>query len=259
MEQLGTVIVENRKFDNFGDVCKSHLQFLPKGTKLFVFTDVSLVDEYTKQLKGVGINNVEFFEYPTTLPIPNQFYGINGFGEMLETNTHLKPILNYCMLMTSNWFWHTFNSYYRVLTFQMDTALLRNGIEDFYKWDYVGAPCYSYVEDNTIQNGGLSLRNPRIMEYISRYHGWNTDLGELIQLGQGSTASFFAEDIFFTYRMIKHKIGNIAPMEQAKLFSVESKFVWGSLGYHSPEKYLKEEDLERLKGQYNKKDLDIKK
>lgn len=255
MEQLAAVIVENRKFDNFGDVCRTHFNFLPKGVKLFVFTDTKLVDNYTKQLKNVGIHNVEFIDYPTQLPIPKQFYGINGFVDMIDNHPHLKPILNYCMLMTSDSFWQTFNSYYRVLTFQMDTALLRNGIEDFYKWDYVGAPCYSYVEDNTIQNGGLSLRNPRMMEYICRYHGWNTDLGELIQLGQVSTASFFAEDIFFVYRMIKHKIGNIAPMEQSKLFSVESKFVWGSLGYHAPEKYLNDDDLKRLKNQYLKKDM----
>lgn len=259
MEQLAAVIVENRLFDNFGLICQNHFKHLPKSIKLFVFTSNNLIESYRKQLKNVGIDNVEFHIYEGNLPYPPKFNMIDGFTEMLDNNEHLKPILDYCMLMTSSNFWNTFSSYYRVFTFQMDTALLRDGIEDFYKWDYVGAPCYVYVEDNTIQNGGLSLRNPHIMEYICRYYGWNMDINELIGFGQGSTASFFAEDIFFTYRMLKYKVGNIAPMDQSKLFSVESKFNWGSLGYHSPEKYLKDEDLHRLKTQYMKNNLEIKK
>jgi hypothetical protein len=256
---LAAVIVENRKFDNFGKVCKDHLQYLPKDTMLIVFTDKSLADVYKKQLQSVGISNFQVYEYKSNYTIPSNFYSLNGFSDFLEKNQQLVPILNYCIFMTSNDLWKFLSPYFRVLTFQMDTVLLRNGIEEFYEWDYIGAPCYSYVNDNTIMNGGLSLRNPRIMEYITRYYGWNSDIEDLVKLGQSSTASFFAEDIFFSLRMIKYRVGKYPPLETSKLFSVESKFNLGSLGYHNPGRYLKEDEILKLKTQYLKKDLEIKK
>jgi hypothetical protein len=256
---LAALIVENRKFPNFGQVCKEHLQYLPKDTKLIVFTDRTLSEEYKKQLGSVGISNFEIFEYKTNYTIPSHFYSINGFSQMLDTNPHLVPLLNYCIFMTSTDLWKFLSSYFRVLTFQMDTSILRDGIEQFYDWDYIGAPCYSYVNDDTIMNGGLSLRNPRTMEYICRYYGWGSDINDMVQLGQSSTASFFAEDIFFSLRMIKYKIGKYPPLEISKLFSVESKFNLGSLGYHSIDKYLNEEEIKKIKIQYVKKDLEIKK
>jgi hypothetical protein len=134
----------------------------------------------------------------------------------------------------------------------MDTVILRNGIEEFMEWDYVGAPCYNFFGDNTIQNGGLSLRNPHIMEYICRYYGWNVDLEDLITVGQYSTANFFAEDIFFSLRMIKHKVGNFAPMEVAKRFSVESKLEWGTFGGHRLEQYFEKDIVNGILNQYKK-------
>jgi len=44
--------------------------------------------------------------------------------------------------------------------------LLRTGIEEFYEWDYVGAP-WKFQQHGG--NGGLSLRNPKAMiEVIKR-------------------------------------------------------------------------------------------
>lgn len=257
MEQLAAVIVEDRKFDNFGETCNNHLKFLPKDTKLFVFTSNELIKEYKKQLKSIGlINNVSFNSYTENLRIPNLFYKLNGFNDLLNGNDKIKNLLNYCLLLTSTDFWKLFNKFYRVLIFQMDTCILRKGIEQFYEWDYIGAPCRSFVNDHTLMNGGLSLRNPRTMEYICRYYGWDTDLNELLELGGASSASFFAEDIFFSLRMIKYNIGKYPPLEVSKLFSVESKFNWGSFGYHAPDRYLTTEELTQLKTQYTKKDLE---
>jgi hypothetical protein len=90
------------------------------------------------------------------------------------------------------------------------------------------------------------------MEYICRYYGWNTDLDDLIKAGQYSTANFFAEDIFFSIRMIKHKVGNFAPMEVAKRFSVESKLEWGTFGGHKIEQYFEKDVVISIKNQYKK-------
>jgi hypothetical protein len=132
-----------------------------------------------------------------------------------------------------------------------DTMILRKGIEEFLQYDYIGAPCYNYVKDQTIQNSGLSLRNPKIMEYISRVYGWKKDIQDMMVAGQYSSAWFFAEDIFYCTRMIKYGIGNYAPMEAAKRFSCEMKFELGTLGYHAIERYMTEDQIKQINEQYN--------
>lgn len=249
MKPLAAVIIENRKYENFGMVCKEHLDFLPNNTDLFVFTSNELVDEYNNQLTSLGIS-AKFNLYDTNVEIPSHFYSINGFDELLKSNEKIPLLLNYCLFMTRPEFWDTFIGYEKVLTFQMDTLIFRSGIDYFMEWDYVGAPCYNFYGEETIQNGGLSLRNPRIMEYICRYHHWNTDMDDMLQLGKYSTANFFAEDIFFTLRMIKYKIGNYAPLDVAKRFSVESKLEWGTFGGHRIDVYHSSDVVERLKTQY---------
>ena len=250
MKKLGAVIIEDRKIAEFYKIVKEHMKYLPKDTDIIIYTSESTEKEYRKLLKE---DNIQFRLYPSNITIPNSIKNVAGFDELLKNNPHLKPILNYCLFFTSREFWIDLYEYERVLTFQVDSGLLREGIEEFLDWDYIGAPCYNFIGDKTIQNGGLSIRNPRIMEYICRNFGWTADLQELIQLGQYSTASFFAEDIFFCLRMIKYNIGNYPPIEMAKKFSVESKFELGTLGYHRPTPYMDESAVTQILTQYNKK------
>jgi hypothetical protein len=248
MKKLAALIIENRKFDNFGEICKQHLAKLPTDTELFVFTTENLVDEYRKQLSEIP-NKVYFGNFKSNIPHPTSFNTIDGFTDFINSSPHLKEVLNYCMFMTQSQFWRTFLEYEKILTFQLDTLIFKDNIEDFMEWDYIGAPCYNFYNGQTIQNGGLSLRNPRTMEYICRYHGWESDLEDLIQLGKYSTANFFAEDIFFCLRMIKYGIGNYATLEASKRFSVESKLEWGTFGGHRLEVYHPLETVNKLKNQ----------
>lgn len=251
MKKLGAVIVENRKYENFGQVCKEHLNFLPPDTDLFVFTSDELMSECGEQLSNVGLT-AKFHSYPTDISVPNHFHTINGFTELMQSSPKMPILLNYCLFMTRPEFWDNFIGYERILTFQMDTVIFKVGIDEFMDWDYVGAPCYNFFREQTIQNGGLSLRNPRMMEYICRYHSWNSDLDDMIKIGQYSTANFFAEDIFFTLRMIKYGIGNYAPLDVAKRFSVESKLEWGTFGGHRIEGYFEKDIVISIKNQYKK-------
>ena len=248
MKQLAAVIVENRKLDNFGQICYDHMEYLPEGTELLVYTDEDLIEEYGTQITDYGISTV-VREYKDQLPFPNTFRRIDGLQSLLDENEGLKPLLQYSLFITSREFWQSLLKYGRVLTFQTDSGLLRKGIEPFLKWDYIGAPCYNYYNGQTIQNGGLSIRNPRIMEYISRHYGWESDLEDLIRLGQYSTGSFFAEDIFYCLRMIKHSVGNYAPMDEARKFSMEGKLEFGTLGYHRIDKYFDENVVDTIKRQ----------
>lgn len=251
MKPLVAVIVENRNFKNFGEVVKSHMRYLPKGTDLIVFTTNDLANSFNQQLLKFNIK-ADFRIFNTKLPIPAGIQRVNGLQDLLKQNQKMPFLLQYCIFMTDRTFWNTLTSYERAVFFQMDTGLLREGIEEFLQYDYVGAPCYNFINEQTIMNGGLSIRNPRIMEYICRVHGWNDDIDLLIQAGQGSTASFFAEDIFFCARMIKYNIGNYPPLDIAKKFAVESRFELGTLGYHNMGPYLSSEQVNQVLNQYKK-------
>jgi hypothetical protein len=251
MKKLAAVIVESRPVQNFALICLSHMKQLPEGTDLVVYTIPSTKKVFKEQFNKVPLKPI-FKNYPETIGIPNNLYGVGGFEELLKQNKNLEPILHYCIFMSSSGFWKELSLYQRVLTFQTDTGLLRKGIEEFFDWDYIGAPCYNYLNESTVMNGGLSLRNPRIMEYICRYYGWESDLEEMVQLGQVSTASFFAEDIFFCTRMIKYNIGNYPSLEVSKKFAVESKLELNTFGYHKIEAYLTPKEVSIIKNQYKK-------
>ena len=247
MKKLAALIIEDRFFEDFGETCNNHLKYLPQDTDLYVYTSEENKEKYREQL---GKFNIEpnYIDYVKDMEIPLPIRYINGI-EQFQSNDRMKALLNMCMFMTRPEFWKDYFDYDRVLIFQRDSGILREGIEEFFEYDYVGAPCYNFVRDQTIQNGGFSLRNPRVMEYICRLYGWKTDLQDLMVVGQYSSASFFAEDIFFCLRMIKHNAGKLAPLEISKKFSCESRFESGTLGYHNIEVYMTEDEVKTLKEQ----------
>lgn len=250
MKELAAVIFENRLFDDTADICKQHMRMLPIDTKLYLFTSDECIEEYTHQFKKIN-QPVTIKSFDQAKPLPTSLK-YNNIIQQVQQDKHLNALLNYCLNITDAAFWKQFLNYNRVLIFQRDTMLLKRGIEKFYEYDYVGAPCYNFVKDQTIQNGGLSLRNPQIMEYICRMYSWTTDLQDMMVVGQYSSASFFAEDIFFCLRMIKYNIGQLAPFDIAKKFSCEVKFELGTLGYHAIEKYFTEEEVKSIQKQYTK-------
>ena len=248
MKQLAALIIEDRFFEDFGKICSEHMKHLPKDTDLYVYTSEENKEKYTEQLKKYKIKPT-YLNYNQDQEIPTTIKYIPGLSQLLE-DKRMKSLFNMCMVMTTPEFWKDYFDYERVLIFQRDTAILRGGIEGFFEYDYVGAPCYNFVRDQTIQNGGLSLRNPRVMEYICRLYGWKTDIQDMMVVGQYSSASFFAEDIFFCLRLIKHNAGKLAPLDVSQRFSVESRFTLGTLGYHRIDAYLTEDEQKQVKEQY---------
>jgi len=248
MKQLAALIIEDRFFEDFGKICSEHMKHLPKDTDLFVYTSEENKEKYTEQLKKYKIKPT-YLNYNQEQEIPTTIKYIPGLSQLLE-DKRMKSLFNICMVMTTPEFLKDYFDYERVLIFQRDTAILRGGIEGFFEYDYIGAPCYNFVRDQTIQNGGLSLRNPRVMEYICRLYGWKTDIQDMMVVGQYSSASFFAEDIFFCLRLIKHNAGKLAPLDVSQRFSVESRFELGTLGYHRIDAYLTEDEQKQVKEQY---------
>ena len=74
-------------------------------------------------------------------------------------NVDNLSIKEYNKLLTSVWFYEQLLSK-KFLLFQTDSCLLKDGIEDFLEFDYIGAP-WPHLR-NQIGNGGFSLRDKHV-------------------------------------------------------------------------------------------------
>ena len=173
----------------------------------------------------------KFKPYNQDAPIPTSIKYIQGLDKLLE-DKRMKSLFNMCMVMTTPEFWKDYFDYERVLIFQQDSNILRKGIEDFFEYDYVGAPCGKIVfaesgfeTKNYIGNGGLSLRKKSVILNLIK-----NDLYNIRYNGP--------EDIFFS-----QNITNKPTFKKAILFSVESFFSEKSFGIHKCYMHLQNDQL----------------
>jgi len=190
------VIVEPRIDPKTLSIIKNHLYFLNESNSSI---------KWGLQVFH-GVDNEEFV-YDVLKDIQNVKYvniGVKDFTK-LEYNEYIK----------SSDFWSLVEGE-KILTFQLDTLLLRFGVDDFLKYDYIGAPWSKPKENTFIGNGGLSLRTKDVMLKISKNHKdyeprW--------------------EDIFFVKWLGEH---NLPDIETAMKFSTEILFHPNSFGLHNP-------------------------
>lgn len=202
--KLAAVILESRSSIDLAQVIHEHMEKLPTGTDLIIYS---------------GENNL----FLCDLLNPTKYVMLQpGFD-----------IWAYNQLLTSVDFWTSLLNYDRILIFQHDSRILKTGIEEFYEWDYVGAPWRWNSEYGG--NGGFSLRNPKIMYEITLRYPWNGQINE---------------DHWLTMHMHNFKIGKLAPPEIGKKFSCEQIFQRGTLGYHAIDKWLTKEECAMIRTQY---------
>jgi hypothetical protein len=145
-------------------------------------------------------------------------------------DVNIKSTSDYSALLMTKAFWESFDTE-DILIFQHDSALLRTGIEEFLGYDYIGA---TWWFEPYVGNGGLSLRKKSAMLHILDNYNLHKEM---------------PEDVYFAYGC--RDLGlKLAPIEAADKFSVESKFVLGSMGYHQIERYFTKEQCEIIKNQY---------
>ena len=189
------VITETRQFDP--QIIRDHLSMLPNDFELVVFC---------------GQNNLRCFQ---------EF-------DCKKYITVINNLNDYNRLLTSTFFWDKLQQYDRVLIFQTDSKILRKGIEEFYKYGYIGAP-WKFQEKGG--NGGISLRDPK--ESLETIHKTPYHPG----LGY--------EDVYFSNHM-----PNVAPRSECKKFSCETIYELGTFAIHAIKNYMTHEQIKEIENQY---------
>lgn len=212
--EFKAVIVETRLITNLPGIILGHLKYLPGKYSLHAF-----VSEENKHL----IEDIDF----------------QRATEITILEKEIKSQHDYNVLLTNTKFWKSLNCD-KVLIFQSDSGLLREGIEEFEEYNWVGAPWSDsewskgeYWKDGS--NGGLSLRTvSKMIECLKRYK-WSGKINE---------------DVYFYIALKKLKAKLSKDINQK--FSVESVFQLGTLGYHAIDKYLSKGEVNLIMNQYKK-------
>lgn len=150
----------------------------------------------------------------------------------VNDKTLVKTVMDYNLCLTNYDFWEAC-PFDKVLIIQHDSGLLREGIEDFLEWDYVGAP-WKFQEHGG--NGGLSLRSRDAMMRIIEKHPYKPII-------HGN------EDVYFSNFMNSSGC-KLAPRDVCSKFSCESIYQLGTLGYHAIEKHLTQNQVHNVLNQY---------
>lgn len=194
------IIVETRTGDKYVDVIKQHMKHLPNW-------DLAIVT-----------NEDNFSYYHQRFPSAYLFHC-----------SEIKDANDYNRLLTSFDFWGQFTYYDKVLIFQHDSMILRNNIDEFLKYDYIGA-CWTFQSAGG--NGGLSLRNPKIMKDICMRYPYYTTMGN--------------EDIYFSNVMNINHVGYLADRTTCSTFSMEAIYQENTFGFHAIDKYHDEETCKKI-------------
>ncbi len=149
-----------------------------------------------------------------------------------NTNVRLIPLpepfgREECMtLWTSEEFWNKFQTFSRVLIFNVDTGIRQNTILKFMKYDYIG-PHWEHQptpDPRVFQgNGGFSLRNPRLMAQICK---------EKCPMPS-------CEDVWVGWTLVNKYPDAVLPETRAICaeFATEGEDFYGTLGFHDTQKY----------------------
>lgn len=198
----GAVIVETRPLGNLPLIISSHMKMLDHTWGLTIY-------------HGDKNKNMIYDNFPEARKIQ-----VGKMGRKEYNN-----------LLTSYEFWDSL-PYEKVLIFQHDSLLLRKGMRDFLKWDYIGAP---WGGNRIGGNGGLSLRSRAAMMDIIKSCSRHTG----------------NEDVYFSGNLQGTK-KKYAPFKVCREFSCEMHPCLGTLGCHALFRYAHGKLRENILNQYKK-------
>lgn len=137
--------------------------------------------------------------------------------------------------LASPWLWEQLSGFDRVLMFQTDSVLCshaQGSVDDWLKWDFVGAPIGGKIPDWAGRgfNGGLSLRNPKLFLDIANQGGFDPNIDH-------PQKHLRYEDQWFYQKLTERNSTRLPTMDKAKEFSVETVYYEKPLGYHQPQRW----------------------
>ncbi|KAJ9139349.1 hypothetical protein NKR23_g7916 [Pleurostoma richardsiae] len=138
--------------------------------------------------------------------------------------------------LTQPWIWEQFQDANRVLLFQTDSILCTKSehtVDDFLQYDLIGAPIA--MRHGHGYNGGLSLRNPKVMLEVSRR--WGAKFLEEAQDGRAELPNEVKFEDQWFYGKLREMKATLPPVEVAQTFAVESIDYERPLGYHQPQRW----------------------
>lgn len=223
------VTIETRSLDKFPETVSAHMKHLP-GFELVIFGSDDNEDFLSRNISN-------FIHHKVKFPFFHQF--------------------EYNLTLTNPKFWEILSDYERVVIFQHDSMILRDGIDEFLQWDYVGSP-WKFQQHGG--NGGLSVRNPKVMLSICRDVEWKALHGNedvyfcnyINEHGYYVYSGGFKMDNPISSLTLKNNF-KLAPREVCSKFSCETIFQLGTLGYHSIDSHLTPKECEQIKNQYEAK------
>lgn len=147
--------------------------------------------------------------------------------QLVNLNVENLTINDYNKLLTSTSFYDNFLSKF-VLIFQTDSIIRRKIDDDFFQYDYVGAPWKENCEV-CVGNGGFSLRNVDTMKFISK----------------NCINTYGNEDVFFSNEVYK-KGFSLPDVKTAARFSSELTLHPDPCGFHAINKFHNRKEVEKL-------------
>ena len=142
----------------------------------------------------------------------------------------------YSKLLATSYFWNLFKGD-KILLYQEDSCIFKSNINEFIKWDYIGAPWPKKQNDttNNVGNGGLSLRTKQCMiDVINKISIDKISLNSsTINYMIHTKMTICPEDVYFSKTMQDYKIGLVADYDSAAMFSTELIYNGDSFGGHN--------------------------
>ena len=229
-------IIKNIIIDNFGDISNLKetilIEFRP-----FIHLEFLLRNTILKLKKWNHTIVCGNLNYPLIKKICKKicYYSKTKINIIKMDINNVTPS-EYSKLLTSIDFWNMFNGE-KLLIYQEDSMLFHNNIEEFLKYDYIGAPWPIDQDDNLkgVGNGGFSLRSKsKLIQCIEIINPNHLKLGQSTKKYMLSTDSdFVPEDVYFSKSMIDFNIGLVADRITARRFSQESQISHNPVGGHN--------------------------
>lgn len=230
--------ISNKNSMGFVNFCLENLEYIKEQSLEF--------KNHTE--KKLNVVMIEFREYPHieyiirnnmlklkgkatyTIVCGNKNYEMIKNFNIEKLNIIKKNIDNlerglYSLMLGTKDFWEEFDDEY-ILINQWDSIIFDENIEDFYGYDYIGAPFLKPISKKQFfqGNGGFSLRKrERMIEIIEKYNILNMPTNmKPIKFMTKNDKNICPEDVYFSQYLLRDN-GSILPsFEICNQFSMES-------------------------------------